>query len=693
MQKQKNIQTKLGKLFFPLVVVFSLIAVFAFFIFTDENANLSSANNDQDENANLSSANNDQKVCYKHVREDWGFCRPDRTRARKIELSCDEKKYIHVETESCDYVQPPCTFDYSDWSSCQSNGTRTRKINASCGEKKYIHTQTESCEYVQPPCTFDYSDWSSCQSNGTRTRKINASCGEKKHTDVQTERCAFDQPPCTFDYSDWSSCRASWTQSRTIARKSPTNCQEGTSEPLVRNCIYSPPPLPCTDYNYSEWSSCENNYRTRSVISGKNPSGCSITASGSASPLTKQLCAIQNPSDNQASNTSQDIRPEFIFLELSSGTTLKGNFTIKGKVDSAKIVEFYSVAASSNTPVLIGSAKNVISNYWELTFDTTKKPNGSFYLTAKIKNDYGPDYYESLRVQIYINNLTPSPTSDQADNANDQSADAVTPKKYSQSEQKFSALPENFNDITSSEWQKKYFENKFCTNRNYCGGDADPDKDGLNNNDEFRYGTNPLNPDTDEDSFLDGAEIKNGFNPLRFSPGDKSDRMIFESPKESGEIKNELYQISTVALILWDGIEKGIFFTGKGLPNSFINIYIYSDLPTILTVKTSPDGTWFYVLDKQLADGRHEAYVAVTDNTGRITAKSEPLFFVKAAQAITIISSAEASASDKTISPAEKRQGRDLILIFSLIVLGFIASLASIGFYIIHLNKKTDGMT
>ena len=289
MQKQKNIQTKLGKLFFPLVVVFSLIAVFAFFIFTDENAN-------------LSSANNDQKVCYKHVREDWGFCRPDRTRARKIELSCDEKKYIHVETESCDYVQPPCTFDYSDWSSCQSNGTRTRKINASCGEKK--------------------------------------------HTDVQTESCAFDQPPCTFDYSDWSSCRASWTQSRTIARKSPANCQEETSEPLVRNCIYSPPPLPCTDYNYSEWSSCENNYQTRSVISGKNPSGCSITASGFASPLTKQLCAIQNPSDNQASNTSQDIRPEFIFLELSSGTTLKGNFTIKGKVDSAKIVEFYLIASA-----------------------------------------------------------------------------------------------------------------------------------------------------------------------------------------------------------------------------------------------------------------------------------------------------------------------------------------------------------
>ncbi len=636
MQKQKNIQAELGKLFFPLVVVFSLIAVFAFFIFTDENAN-------------LSSANNDQKVCYKHVREDWGFCRPDRTRARKIELSCDEKKYIHVETESCDYDQPPCTFDYSDWSSCQTDGTRTRKINASCGEKKY--------------------------------------------TDVQTEGCTYDQPPCTFDYSDWSSCQTSWTQSRTITRKSPVNCQGGTFEPLVRNCIYSPPPLPCTDYNYSNWGSCQNNFQTRSVISGKNPSSCYIAASGSTVPLTKQFCAIQIPSDNQTSSVSQDIRPALIFLELSSGTTLKGNFTIKGKVDSAKIVEFYLIASASNTPVLIGSAKNVISNYWEFTFDTTEKPNGSFYLVAKIKNDYGSEYYESSRVQVYINNLTASPTGDQSDDANSQSTDVVTPQKYSQSEQDFSALPESFNEMTSSDWQKKYFKNKFCTNRNYCGGDADPDKDDLNNNDEFRYGTNPLNPDTDEDSFLDGAEIENGFNPLQFSPGDKSDRIIFESPKENGEIKNELYQISTVALILWDGVEKGIFFSGKGLPTSFINIYIYSDLPTILTVKTNSDGTWSYVLDKQLADGQHEAYVAVTDNTGRITAKSEPLFFIKTAQAITIISAAEASALNKTASPVEKRQGQDLVFVFSLIVLGFIAFLVSIGFYIIYLNKKNDEMT
>lgn len=42
----------------------------------------------------------------------------------------------------------------------------------------------------------------------------------------------------------------------------------------------------------------------------------------------------------------------------------------------------------------------------------------------------------------------------------------------------------------------------------------DPDEDGLTNAEEARYGTDPTNPDTDGDSFLDGEEIENDYNPL-----------------------------------------------------------------------------------------------------------------------------------------------------------------------------------
>ena len=43
----------------------------------------------------------------------------------------------------------------------------------------------------------------------------------------------------------------------------------------------------------------------------------------------------------------------------------------------------------------------------------------------------------------------------------------------------------------------------------------DTDNDGLFDREEVRvYGTDPLNPDTDGDGYLDGDEVKAGFNPL-----------------------------------------------------------------------------------------------------------------------------------------------------------------------------------
>jgi hypothetical protein len=43
---------------------------------------------------------------------------------------------------------------------------------------------------------------------------------------------------------------------------------------------------------------------------------------------------------------------------------------------------------------------------------------------------------------------------------------------------------------------------------------ADPDEDGLTNAQEAEYGTDPNNPDTDGDTYLDGAEVEAGYNPL-----------------------------------------------------------------------------------------------------------------------------------------------------------------------------------
>lgn len=49
----------------------------------------------------------------------------------------------------------------------------------------------------------------------------------------------------------------------------------------------------------------------------------------------------------------------------------------------------------------------------------------------------------------------------------------------------------------------------------------DSDQDGLSNDEEALYKTDPLNKDTDGDGYSDGVEVESGYNPLKPAPGDK----------------------------------------------------------------------------------------------------------------------------------------------------------------------------
>lgn len=50
---------------------------------------------------------------------------------------------------------------------------------------------------------------------------------------------------------------------------------------------------------------------------------------------------------------------------------------------------------------------------------------------------------------------------------------------------------------------------------------SDSDQDGLSDEEEKTYGTDPQKADTDGDSYSDGAEVQSGYDPLKPSPGDK----------------------------------------------------------------------------------------------------------------------------------------------------------------------------
>ncbi|MFZ2187946.1 MAG: InlB B-repeat-containing protein [Candidatus Moraniibacteriota bacterium] len=237
----------------------------------------------------------------------------------------------------------------------------------------------------------------------------------------------------------------------------------------------------------------------------------------------------------------------------------------------------------------------------------------------------------------------------------------------------------DYNGETTPNWQNTYFGASFCYDATKCGGAADPDGDGISNSEEFRLGTNPIKSDSDQDGISDKTEIEEGHSPTKSSKNNSDDKIKFEDPKEKGETKKDKYRVDKVELVsLADG-KKRLKLTGKGLPNRLVTVYIHSD-PIILTVETDADGNWSYTLDKELENGDHEVYVAMTDSSGKISEKSEPLAFIKTAEAVTIIPPAEAASANRAKSPVEAGYQKNLILSIVIGICGLLLAIVTIGF-------------
>jgi len=614
-----------------------------------------------------------------------------------------------------------CVYSYSDWGNCQPTGKRTRTVTGYSPTGCAQVTQpslTESCTYtapVSPQCVYTYSSWEACQSDGRQVRSVvsRSPSGCQEYTRPLLEQsCTYVaqsiRQSCVYSYSDWGSCQSTGKRTRTVTGYSPTGCAQTAAPYTVESCNDSAgsdtsetvTTTQCV-YDYSSWGACETTgHRTRSLIS-KSPSGCEEyvhpilkqscvydTAVASTGTVTQETSTLNAQTETGVSGTGI-VTPAFSFLNVGEGMVFRDTFEIKGDVRGAQNVEYYLVPIGSNTYKYIGKGSQVSSTGWNLRFSSKEFPNGEFYLRVKVKNIYGE--YGSGQRKIVIANQ------DAGTVEGTSSDDGFIPFEMNRTqklimmqkmEEEFQIPKDeavNTSDGNPDQQRKRIFD--YCqTQPEKCFPERDSDKDGLSDIDEVRYGSNPQAADSDLDGFIDGDEVKSGFDPVKYSPGDQSDRIVFESPKTNGEIKQN-YAIRNVSVKPSENGEQKLRLEGRGLPNSFVTIYIYSD-PIVLTVKTDSEGNWTYELDKNLEDGNHEAYVAVTDNTGKITAKSEPIAFVKTAQAVTVIPEVEAATVADTLPVTQSNAKRDLLLLVSLIAAAVAVGLATIGF--IKHKRGTD---
>ncbi|MDD5464447.1 MAG: Ig-like domain-containing protein [Candidatus Moranbacteria bacterium] len=148
------------------------------------------------------------------------------------------------------------------------------------------------------------------------------------------------------------------------------------------------------------------------------------------------------------------------------------------------------------------------------------------------------------------------------------------------------------------------------------------------------------------------------------------------NPKIAGET-NATLKVEKVALVEKNNGVKQLELSGKAQPNEIVTLYIFSKDPIVISIKADADGLWNYELDKELADGQHEVYVTVADDEGKIVSKSEPIAFVKTAQAADMIPFSEFREDESPV----KSSAQQFVLIAIIVMSICLAlALAAIGF-------------
>lgn len=403
----------------------------------------------------------------------------------------------------------------------------------------------------------------------------------------------------------------------------------------------SPPINPGNQCNYicTNWSDCINNSQTRT---------CTSDVGGSECPIYQETNDCEDLVDDETTTDPEDIfiAPKVFMTIPKQGDEVYGTITLTAKATGTfDTLEFYWKNDSQND-MLIGSgyASLADSTIYEKSWDTAQTPDGDYLVYARVKGQNGEYYAISNEISVSIDNSEidiPSSTNDQPTESTDTDSDNVP-------------------DLI-----------------------------------EIELGTNPRNPDTDEDNINDGVEILDNKNPSGIGSLDelvesgrvsqtriaeiiaRLKRLAFEEPKEKGTLDEKNLKILRIENFIPFIGQNQIIFTGIGPPNTYFTLFIYTT-PVVVTTRTDSSGNFKYILDKNLADGSHEVYVTITDDTGRIKKKSSPFtFFVRDARAV---SEEEYYRGDVDVEPESRYAIGSYLLIAIVVVAGALVVLVTTYF-------------
>ena len=434
-------------------------------------------------------------------------------------------------------------------------------------------------------------------------------------------------PVCVYTYSSWSDC-VNGKQTRQATKIGPTLCKEVSTEALTKTCVaptIEPKQEACL-YTYSSWSDCVNGKQTRSIIM-KSPENCLPGI-----PTVEQSC--QGTAANPTTPT----------------TTTTGNPAVTPTTQVPAECVSAGITNESDCQ-MYQYQKNVVSECLANNL-TTREQCYQYFINKYGKplkcQNIDADKCNVLINDVILSDLKTTLTQETKSVLADSSGSTATIDTQTGTMNIVSTAP----GAPDTQVQVAIADSPFASSNGNVSVSLvstdlskeqqtlapvvmvlDDNKNGVPDDMDARLGiAATTNRDAVDSSKLSGV--------------DKA--IIDGKPLEQPKLNNS---VATSAVLQIEAVENSkpttttqtganpnnIRFKGKAKPNQVITLYVYSNMPIVLTVKADANGNWVYDLDKTLVNGKHEVYVAINNDKGKIVEASLPRpFFIEEAQAVTL---------------------------------------------------------